>query len=77
MNKYRRTSVNSESFWETVMLIGVLGIFISVLYSVANIEPAQKRCIDGTLYRQTDQGYWLAYNNNRSCKVLPIEEISE
>ena len=79
MNEYMsmRVSVKRELLWQIVIMMIVLCIIISVLYSVANIEPAQKRCIDGTLYRQTDQGYWLAYNNNRSCKVLPIEEISE
>jgi len=75
MNEYMRASVKSKSFWETVMLIVVLGTFISVGYSVVNKEPAQKRCIDGTLYQLTDQGYALAYS--QKCKVLPLEEISE
>tara|TARA_R100000541_G_scaffold9826_2_gene17567 strand:- start:7996 stop:8223 length:228 start_codon:yes stop_codon:yes gene_type:complete len=75
MNEYMRTSVKSKSFWETVMLIVLLCLVISVVYSVANKEPPQNKCIDGTLYRPTDQGYWLAYN--QKCKSLPIEEISE
>ena len=56
-------------FWEKVILISVLCLFTSLGYNVVNLEdPREKKCIDGTLYWLTGQGYWQAYNIK--CKVL-------
>ena len=70
----KRISMKTKELWETVILIVVLGTFISVGYSVANKEPPQNKCIDGTLYQLTDQGYALAYN--QKCKVLTKKDTT-
>ena len=66
-------SFEQQRFWEKAVLILLLCTVISVTgYFAVNVkDPREKKCIDGTLYWLTDQGYWQAYNTK--CKALPLE----
>lgn len=57
-------------FWEKVIAVTcALCILVGAPYMAFSVkDPREKKCIDGTLYWLTDQGYWLAYN--KKCKVL-------
>tara|TARA_R100000544_G_scaffold11735_1_gene5280 strand:- start:112 stop:315 length:204 start_codon:yes stop_codon:yes gene_type:complete len=67
--------MKTELLWELIIVMIVVGtVFGIAITTLPNKELSQNKCIDGTLYQLTDQGYALAYN--QKCKVLTKKDTT-
>ena len=63
---------------DNVILIIFFGFMLALFIGVTNmVTGAVEKCIDDRLYRLTDNGYWIAYAHQSSCKPVTIKEQGE